>query len=239
MALHALVQCTTRLLLSAAVPNPNPKQSEPSLDEELAVFNSFASLSLEDREAWLGSHQHMHLTWKEAFRLYRQALWDPPMDPDKKRLAKLSKRTFQTAEAEGVRKKLNEELFSYDAFLRNLGRMSLNLEGHGGLYILHSHLNYSCTPNVSVRHLQQSTNLSRISVVAKRDIAAGEELFISYVDPALPVSGRQHKLREWSFRCECERCKSEEGVMTVEDEVGEAGLPTDLERELKAGLGLF
>ena len=53
----------------------------------------------------LGSHQHMHLTWKEAFRLYRQALWDPPEDSDKKRLAKLSKRTFQTAETEAVRKK--------------------------------------------------------------------------------------------------------------------------------------
>lgn len=74
----------------------------------------------------LGSHQHMHLTWKEAFRLYRQALWDPPGDPDKKRLAKLSKRTLQGAETEAVKKKLNEELFSYDAFLRNLGRMSLS-----------------------------------------------------------------------------------------------------------------
>ena len=68
----------------------------------------------------------MHPTWKEAFRLYRQALWDPPVDADKKRLAKLSKRTFQSAETETVRKKLNEELFSYDAFLRNLGRMSLS-----------------------------------------------------------------------------------------------------------------
>ena len=50
MALHALVQCTTRLLLSAAV--PNPKQPEPHLEEEWVVFNSFASLGLEDREAW-------------------------------------------------------------------------------------------------------------------------------------------------------------------------------------------
>ena len=50
MALHALVQCSTRLLLSAAT--PNPKQPEPSLDEEWTVFNSFASLSLEHREAW-------------------------------------------------------------------------------------------------------------------------------------------------------------------------------------------
>lgn len=50
MALHALVQCTTKLLLSAVA--PSPKQSEPSLDEEWVVFNSFASLSLADREAW-------------------------------------------------------------------------------------------------------------------------------------------------------------------------------------------
>lgn len=50
MALHALVQCSTRLLLSGTT--PNPKQPEPSLDEEWVVFNSFASLSLADREAW-------------------------------------------------------------------------------------------------------------------------------------------------------------------------------------------
>lgn len=50
MALHALVQCTTRLLLSAAA--PNPKQPEPLLDDEWTVFDSFASLSLGDREAW-------------------------------------------------------------------------------------------------------------------------------------------------------------------------------------------
>jgi hypothetical protein len=50
MALHALVQCSTRLLLSGTA--PNPKQPEPSLDEEWVVFNSFASLSLADREAW-------------------------------------------------------------------------------------------------------------------------------------------------------------------------------------------
>ena len=78
------------------------------------------------RRPRLGSHEHMHPTWKEAFRLYRQALWDPPAEADKKRLTKLSKRTFQSAETEIVRKKFNEELFSYDAFLRNLGRMSLS-----------------------------------------------------------------------------------------------------------------
>ena len=53
MALHALVQCTTKLLLSAVT--PNSKQPEASLDEEWTVFDSFASLSLEDRETWWGS----------------------------------------------------------------------------------------------------------------------------------------------------------------------------------------
>ena len=70
------------------------------------------------------------------------------------------------------------------------------------------------------------------------DGTLGEELFISYVDPDLPVSARQHKLREWSFRCECERC-TEEGLRGGESEGGELGSPADLEKELKAGLGLF
>ena len=74
---------------------------------------------------------------------------------------------------------------------------------------------------------------------ASPDPNLGEELFISYVDPALPVSGRQHKLREWSFRCGCERCKEEE-LVAAGDEAEEAvGAPTDLEMELKTGLGLF
>src|SRR6267154_1036808 len=46
----------------------------------------------------------------------------------------------------------------------------IDLEAHGGLYKLHSHMNHSCNPNVSVRHLDQRTALSRITVIAKRDI---------------------------------------------------------------------
>jgi len=72
---------------------------------------------------------------------------------------------------------------------------------------------------------------------SQSDNVSGEELLISYVDPALPISARQHKLREWSFKCECERCKEE--ALTAGDEPGEVGPPTDLEKELKAGLGLF
>ena len=41
--------------------------------------------------------------------------------------------------------------------------------------MLHSHLNHVCAPNLSVRHLDQRNALSRITVVAKADIASGEE----------------------------------------------------------------
>ena len=110
---------------------------------------------------------------------------------------------------------------------------SADLEAHGGLYTLHSHLNHNCRPNVSVRHLDQRTSLSRIAIVAKRDIAVGEELLVTYVDPSLSVRRRRLQLGAWGFgECICGRCMEEE------KELGEKDVD-DLERELKAGLGVM
>lgn len=72
----------------------------------------------------------------------------------------------------------------------------------------------------------------------------GEELFASYVNPSLPWPSRQVKLREWSFgKCQCERCVKEEVEMPElaaqtagEDKGFDMG---DLEKELKAGFGVF
>jgi SET domain len=106
-----------------------------------------------------------------------------------------------------------------------------DLEAHGGLYTLHSHLNHNCRPNIAVRHLDQRTALSRITMIAKRDIAVGEELLVTYVDPSLGVSERRSQLGAWGFgRCDCERCM--ESSDTEADHL-------DLERELKAGLGVM
>lgn len=151
---------------------------------------------------------------------------------------------------------------TYDAFLLGLGRMSLSashsrlptctthdctadLEAHGGLYVLHSHLNHSCEPNLSVRHLDQRSALARITVLAKRAVPRGEELTITYVDPSLPVAQRRQRLLEWGFGpCECARCVREveetaEKGLGDEDARGEgAGVMADLEAELKAGLGV-
>jgi hypothetical protein len=109
-------------------------------------------------------------------------------------------------------------------------------------------MNHSCSPNVSVRHLDHRTALSRITVIAKRNIAVGEELVVTYVDPSLGVRERRSQLVAWGFgQCDCERChveeerqgKSCEDDGEEEDETKEQSDMDDLERELKAGLGVM
>jgi SET domain-containing protein len=114
----------------------------------------------------------------------------------------------------------------------------IDLEAHGGLYVLHSHINHSCAPNLSIRHLDQRTTLSRITVIARRDIEAGEELFISYVNPELPLERRRQQLMEWGFgKCTCSRCVTEE--QDPARQILTKSAVDDLERELKAGLGVM
>lgn len=113
----------------------------------------------------------------------------------------------------------------------------LDLEAHGGLYKLHSHLNHACTPNISVRHFDQHTALSRITVVARGAIEPGEELLITYVDPRGNYKERRRRLLEWGFGpCHCERCLGEE------EEAKASGTDTEeadeLADQLRAGLGL-
>ncbi|RPD63401.1 SET domain-containing protein [Lentinus tigrinus ALCF2SS1-6] len=228
MALHALAQCTARVLLTF-------EQDEKAFAEDWEVVRAWAQLGMEERAkgGWLGAEPDRAL-WKKAHKLYVQAFQEPATEPEKRRLAKLLKKPLP--------KEVSDTLFDYDAFLRGLGRMSLNLEAHGGLYVLHSHLNHSCTPNVSARHFDQRTALSRITLVARRDIAPGEELLITYVNPELPVEQRTRGLMEWGFgKCMCERCVKDErerkdaGGDVSKDE----GANADLEAELKAGLGVM
>lgn len=89
-----------------------------------------------------------------------------------------------------------------------------------------------------MRHLDQRTALSRITVIARRDIDPGEELFISYVNPGLPLESRRQQLLEWGFGlCKCARCVAEEADPTRQAVVNAA--PDDLEMELKASLGVI
>ncbi|KAK0208411.1 hypothetical protein DFS33DRAFT_1496957 [Desarmillaria ectypa] len=218
MALHALSRVTARVLLGG--------------EQEWDVVKAMAELGMEER------FQKIHATperetWKQVWALYVSAFQSP----------QALKIVAKTKKPLGEQTKT--ELFSYEGFLRGLGRMSLNLESHGGLYLLHSHLNHSCDPNLSIRHLQQSSALARITVIAKRAILPEEELTITYVDPSLGVAQRRQALGEWGFGdCTCSRCIGE-AAAAVEDESqekkgDESSLDMgDLERELKEGLGLW
>lgn len=120
--------------------------------------------------------------------------------------------------------------------------LQLDLESHGGLYALHSHLNHGCTPNTSVRHLDPRTALSRITLVALKPIPAGSELLVTYVNPELGVRARRTQLLEWGFgECRCVRCVEEAKVAKAKGESEGVKLDdnSDLERELKAGLGVM
>ena len=116
------------------------------------------------------------------------------------------------------------------------------MEAHGGLYVLHSHLNHSCDPSVSVRHLDRRTALSRITLHARRDIGAGEELTVAYVDPEMSLRSRRAGLVVWGFgQCRCERCVREEAEEAANGDGADdkKDAMNELENQLKAGLGLM
>lgn len=107
------------------------------------------------------------------------------------------------------------------------------MEAHGGLYVLHSHVNHSCAPNVSVRHITPN-NVQRITILARRAIKTGEELLASYVDPTGDVWTRRRALKEWGFGiCNCNKCLEEEKTAPPEGEQ-----KVQLEDELRGFLGV-
>ena len=81
------------------------------------------------------------------------------------------------------------------------------------LYLLHSCINHSCVPSADVVFLSDD---AEISLVANRDIAAGEEIEIAYIDEGLPYAERQAILaRNYRFRCLCARCRRESAAAST------------------------
>ncbi|EAU81457.1 hypothetical protein CC1G_05287 [Coprinopsis cinerea okayama7 len=231
MALGALTHCISRVLLAN-------QYDEATLRSDWNVMKSFATLGMEERAKHsYNLREPDRATWKKAHQLVVQAFKEPKNAMDQRKLARILKKPLP--------EEIDNEFFTYDpGFLKNLGKMSLNLEAHGGLYTLHSHLNHSCRPNISVRHNDKRTALSRISVIARRAISPGDELTVTYVNPELPYKTRQEQLQAWGFgSCRCERCVSEERLFKLKNVVQDEASPKedmdDLARELKAGLGLM
>jgi len=82
------------------------------------------------------------------------------------------------------------------------------------LFSLLCSMNHSCSPNIVVRYDGNSGGADAAaagasgtaSAIARRAIAAGDELCISYIDETATWSERAAALDNYGFRCECERC---------------------------------
>ncbi|CAI6332429.1 unnamed protein product [Periconia digitata] len=73
-----------------------------------------------------------------------------------------------------------------------------------GVYFLPSRINHSCLPNV---HYEYNPAIEKGTFHAVKDIAEGEELFISYINGGSRLrKWRQPKLDMWGFVCQCAAC---------------------------------
>lgn len=96
---------------------------------------------------------------------------------------------------------------SYEEYLTFLGTYNIN-NIDGSLFLIQSHLNHNCQPNVRVKFGEKKTD--GIKVYAKRDIKANEELVTSYVNPSHSLNQRLRELRvNWGFICNCSKCKDD------------------------------
>lgn len=95
---------------------------------------------------------------------------------------------------------------TYDEYMEGIGMVNIN-NIDGCLFGIHSRLNHSCEPNLSVVIEGRAQG---ITVKAKHDIQAGQELTVTYVDPELKLEQRESLLlQNWGFSCACARCKQE------------------------------
>ena len=102
-----------------------------------------------------------------------------------------------------------EELVQMDSCL-TVNSMILGPGVHA-LMLYGSFINHSCEPNMGYQ-VTLSGKSERLGVFrAKRSIAAGEELTISYIDHELPHLFRTMALkRQYGFECSCQKCIAEQ-----------------------------
>ncbi|KAI1344669.1 hypothetical protein F5Y15DRAFT_406 [Xylariaceae sp. FL0016] len=129
---------------------------------------------------------------------------------------------FMTQVGSGVHQKID-----MNCFQMFLGHDESS--GHLGCYPPDiNRFNHACRPNIHYR-LNNITH----TTVAIRDISAGEELSISYIDLLLTHQERQMRLQSWGFNCSCAHCHASPSEIIASD--------TRLHRiaRLKTDLGNF
>ncbi|KAK8127233.1 hypothetical protein PG984_008341 [Apiospora sp. TS-2023a] len=95
----------------------------------------------------------------------------------------------------------------------------------GVVYSVFSRINHACRPNAAFFYL--GVRSQRLGVRALRDIAAGEQIFASYLGEKagreMGLYQRQDVLATWGFECKCDACIKEALAETAVKETKEAG----------------
>jgi len=73
----------------------------------------------------------------------------------------------------------------------------------GGVFLNIARLNHSCRPNA--KH-SWNKNLKQQTVYALRNISAGEEITLSYLDGGASKERQESLLQNFQFRCKCDLC---------------------------------
>lgn len=72
-----------------------------------------------------------------------------------------------------------------------------------GIFATYTRINHSCAPNTDWDWQPDSQALE---VCANQDIAAGEEITITYIDTLQPYETRARELAVYGFECRCKAC---------------------------------
>ncbi|PKI85396.1 hypothetical protein MVES_000236 [Malassezia vespertilionis] len=200
-SVHAVARMLARLLLTGTnAPPPSisrttgatvqgvlSKEAPATFAETHKHLEAYATVSELERRArnpgWATESGSFTLALREAHTRLQRAL-DPRQEELPKRFPVAASKLPELA-----------ELLSWDTFLRMLGRANLNMESHGGLYLVHSQLNHDCDPNVGIRHMPSRGGVryaTRVTAIAKRDIPAGEELVINDAFDAEAAAAAAH-----------------------------------------------
>jgi predicted RNA-binding Zn-ribbon protein involved in translation (DUF1610 family) len=77
-----------------------------------------------------------------------------------------------------------------------------------GVYNVGANFNHSCDPNVTWMHPPEEDDMPRNTIVfaATRDIAKGEQLFITYINVNQSFEDRKIALTTYQFQCRCPKC---------------------------------
>jgi hypothetical protein len=168
------------------------------LEQFMGHLDAFATVSQEERQAketeWIFMEQPTRELWNKARNLLSNAYKSPSKN------CKITKPLPDQL----IHKLFDEE----ETFLNLLGKFNINNQ-NGGMYLVHSHINHNCYPNVSIDYAQRHSQY-KITVRAIRDIKRDEQLFETYVNPRWNKETRQTYLdKSYLFNCKCDRCMND------------------------------